>query len=87
MAKKDEKVIPNKVAPEVLRALADVVGEEWVTDDRAVIETYSRFSVDAAGTLRKHQKDPQQYRHVLCFPQQPRKSRQLCALPTALRCR
>ncbi len=58
MAKKDDKVTPNKVAPEVLRSLADVVGEEWVTDDRAIIETYSRFSVDAAGTLRKHQKDP-----------------------------
>ena len=38
MAKKDDKVIPNKVSPEVLRALADVVGDEWVTDDRAVIE-------------------------------------------------
>ena len=57
MAKKDTKVIPNKVAPEVLRALADVVGEEWVTEDRAVIETYSRFSVDAAGTLKKHHRD------------------------------
>ncbi len=58
MAKKDKKVIPNRVSREVLQALEDVVGPEWVSEDRAVIETYSRFSVDAAGTLRKHQKDP-----------------------------
>ena len=54
----DKKVIPNRVSREVLQALEDVVGPEWVSEDRAVIETYSRFSVDAGGTLRKHQKDP-----------------------------
>ena len=50
-------VIPNKVPREDFRSLEDILGPEWVTEDREVIETYSRFSVDAAGTLRKHQKD------------------------------
>jgi hypothetical protein len=40
---KHNSVIPNKVAREVLRSLQDIVGPEWVTEDRAVIETYSRF--------------------------------------------
>ena len=55
---KHKGVIPNKIAREVLRSLEDIVGPEWVTEDRAVLETYSRFSVDTTGLLKKHQKDP-----------------------------
>ena len=55
---KDKKVVPNKIPREALQALKDVLGDEWVSEDRAVIETYSRFSVDSGGTLRKHLKDP-----------------------------
>ena len=54
---KDKKVIPNKLPREVFRALEDTLGTEWVSEDRAVIETYSRFSVDSAGALRQHSKD------------------------------
>ncbi len=55
---KDKKVVPNKIPREALQAFKDVLGDEWVSEDRAVIETYSRFSVDSGGTLRKHLKDP-----------------------------
>lgn len=59
MDKKElKKVIPKKIPQEVFQALIDIVGEEWVSQDRAVIECYSRFSVDSAGALRKHLKDP-----------------------------
>ncbi len=57
MSEPKAKVIPNKVSREVFQALQDVVGPEWISEDRAVIETYSRFSVDTAGALRKHQRD------------------------------
>jgi hypothetical protein len=65
----DKKVIPNRVSREVLQALEDVVGPEWVSEDRAVIETYSRFSVDSAGALRKHQKDPSTLPACIVLPQ------------------
>jgi len=55
---KSKKVIPSKIPREALRALEDTLGPEFVSEDRAVVETYSRFCVDSAGALRKHQKDP-----------------------------
>ncbi len=58
MAEKKKKVIANKLPREVIRALEDALGPDYVSEDRAVIETYSRFSVDSAGTLKKHEKDP-----------------------------
>ena len=42
-------MIPNKLAPEVYRALENVVGKEWISQDRAIVETYSKFSLDADG--------------------------------------
>ena len=57
-ASSTRKVVPNRLPRDVLRALVDVLGEKWVSEDRAVVETYSRFSVDAAQTLRQHLKDP-----------------------------
>lgn len=66
---KSKKVIPNKIPREALKALQDTLGSEWVSEDRAVIETYSRFSVDAAGALRKHQKDPTMLPACIVLPQ------------------
>jgi len=66
---KNKKVIANKIPREALKALQDTLGSEWVSEDRAVIETYSRFSVDAAGTLRKHQKDPTMLPACIVLPQ------------------
>ena len=53
-----KKVIPNKLQPEVFEALKAVVGERWISQQRSVIETYSKFSIDAQSFLRKYAKDP-----------------------------
>lgn len=66
---KDKKVTPNKLPREALQALEDTLGSEWVSEDRAVIETYSRFSVDSAGALRKHLKDPTVIPACIILPQ------------------
>ncbi len=66
---KDKKVIPNKLPREVFRALEDTLGTEWVTEDRAIVETYSRFSVDTAGALRQHSKDSTMLPACIALPQ------------------
>ena len=48
------KMIPNKLPREVYRALGNIVGSEWISEDRAIIETYSKLSLDAEGFLKKH---------------------------------
>lgn len=55
---KKKKVQPNRVSPEVFKALEDIVGKENISQDRAVVETYSRFGIDIPGYLKKHAKDP-----------------------------
>ena len=57
-AKKKEKVIPNKLNPEIFGVLKEVVGERWISQQRTVIETYSKFSIDGQSFLRKYAKDP-----------------------------
>ena len=57
-AKKKEKVIPEKLKPDVFEALKEVVGERWISQQRTVIETYSKFSIDGQSFLRKYAKDP-----------------------------
>ena len=54
----EKKMIPHKLPPEVYRALANVVGKEWISQDRALVETYSKLSLDAEGFLKKHRKNP-----------------------------
>ena len=53
-----KKMVPNKLPPEVYKALEDIVGPEYISQDRAVVECYSNFCVDSTGALKKHQKDP-----------------------------
>jgi glycolate oxidase len=55
---KKKKVIPHKLDPEVFEALKAVVGERWISQQRSVIETYSKFSIDGQSFLRKYAKDP-----------------------------
>jgi len=52
------KVEPRYLPSEVYRALEEIVGKEHITQDRAILETYSKFSVDIASYLKKHAKDP-----------------------------
>ena len=53
-----KKSVPTKLPREVYQALEDIVGAEWISEDRAVVECYSKFSVDSGGALKKHAKDP-----------------------------
>jgi hypothetical protein len=65
----DKKMVPNKLPREVFQALVDTLGDEWVSEDRAVTETYSRFSVDTTGILKKHLKDPTGIPACIVLPQ------------------
>jgi FAD/FMN-containing dehydrogenase len=55
---KNNKVQPNKLPTEVYQELENIVGKENITEDRATVETYSRFGIDIIGYLKKHGKDP-----------------------------
>ena len=66
--KKIEKSIPSKLPPEVYKALEDIVGEEYISQDRAVVECYSKFSVDSGGALKKHAKDPSNIPACIILP-------------------
>jgi len=48
---KNQKMIPHKLPPEVYGALENIVGREWISQDRAIVETYSKLSLDAEGFL------------------------------------
>ena len=63
-----KKMIPAKLPPDIYRALEDVVGQEYISQDRAVLECYSKFSVDAGGTLKKHMKDPSNIPACIVYP-------------------
>ena len=70
MNKNAKKKVPAPKLPrEVIKSLIDVVGTEWVAEDRAVVEAYSRFSVDALGTLKKHLRDPTVLPACIVLPQ------------------
>jgi hypothetical protein len=53
----NKRITPEKIAPEVYRELENIVGSQWVSRDRAVLETYSKLSLDAEGFLKKFHKD------------------------------
>ncbi len=42
-----EKVVPQKLSREAYHALESVVGKEWVSEDRAIIESYVIHCIDA----------------------------------------
>jgi len=44
-----KKIIPAQLPDDIYRALEHVVGREWISRDRAVLETYSKLSLDAEG--------------------------------------
>ena len=53
-----KKVISNKLPREVYRALEDIVGPSYISEDRAIMETYSKYSIDCPGYLKKYARDP-----------------------------
>ena len=52
-----KKVTPNKLPRDVYQALEAIVGKDNITEDRAIVETYSRFGIDIPGYLKKHARD------------------------------
>lgn len=56
-----QKVIQKKLPREVYNALKNVVGEQWIYEQRSVVETYSKLSIEGFSFIKKHNKDP----HVL----------------------
>jgi hypothetical protein len=52
-----KKIIPAQLPDDIYQALEHVVGREWISRDRAVLETYSKLSLDAEGFLKKHAKN------------------------------
>ncbi|MEI6126798.1 MAG: FAD-binding oxidoreductase [Pseudomonadota bacterium] len=63
-----KKCVPAKLQPEVYKALEDIVGPEYISQDRATVECYSKFSVDIGGTLKKHAKDPSNIPACIVLP-------------------
>jgi len=53
-----KKVIPGKVSREAYQSLRDIVGPEWISEDRAIVEACSKTALAPDISLRKHAKDP-----------------------------
>jgi len=56
-----QKVVQKKLSRDAFNALKNVVGERWIYEQRSVVETYSKLSIEGGSYIRKHMKDP----HVL----------------------
>ena len=52
------KVEPKKLLPEVYKQLEAIVGPDWISKDRAIVEGYSRGLMVPTEILPKHAKDP-----------------------------
>jgi hypothetical protein len=52
-----QKVTPNKITKDAYQALEAIVGKEYITEDRSIVETYSRYGIDIPGFLKKHARD------------------------------
>ncbi|MEI6127733.1 MAG: FAD-binding oxidoreductase, partial [Pseudomonadota bacterium] len=63
-----KKCVPAQLAPGIYKALENLVGRENISSDRAVVECYSKFSIDSAGTLKKHAKDPSNIPACIVLP-------------------
>ena len=58
----------NRLPPAIYAELEAVVGKDYISQDRAVIETYSRFGIDITGYLKKHAKDPSNIPACIILP-------------------
>ena len=58
MAEEAKKKVPqNKLPKQVYQALEYVVGNRWISEKRALVETYSKLSIEGMTYVRKHNKD------------------------------
>ena len=53
-----KKVEPKKLPSEIYEQLEAIVGPDWISEDRAVVEGYSRGGYVPTEILPKHMKDP-----------------------------
>jgi len=51
MNEKKQKVVPSKLSREAYNALENIVGKEWVTEDRAMIEAYVGGCIDPVAAI------------------------------------
>ncbi len=63
-----KKMVPSKLPPDIYKELENIVGAEHISQDRAVVECYSNFSVDSTGALKKHKKDPSNIPACIILP-------------------
>jgi len=73
-----QKVIPARIPREVYQALKNVVGPDYISEDRAVVETYSKFSVDCPGFLKKHARDPSNIPACVVLPETTEEVQAIC---------
>lgn len=53
-----EKVVVQKLSREAYHALENIVGKEWVTEDRAKVEAYVMACIDVGVSIRALHRDP-----------------------------
>lgn len=58
MGEVNTRVKHEKLPREIFNALENVVGSEWISEDRAIVEAYTIFTIEAGCCLRKHRRDP-----------------------------
>jgi hypothetical protein len=81
------KVIPARLPREVYRALEDIVGPDYITEDRAVLETYSKCSVDGPGFLKKHARDPSSIPACVVLPATTEEVQAICRVASRYKVR
>ena len=68
MTTEKAKVVPKRLSREAYHALESVVGKEWVSEDRALIEGYVVHCDDAGASLRLLHRDPRMRPVSSLFP-------------------
>ena len=75
----------NRLPPAIYAELEAVVGKDYISQDRAVIETYSRFGIDIIGYLKKHAKDPSNIPACIILPGTTEEIQAVVRMPTNIK--
>ena len=52
-----KKILPFRLPADIYQELEEIVGRQYISEDRATVEAYSKLSIDAEDYLQKHMKD------------------------------
>jgi hypothetical protein len=63
-----KRVIPKRLPSEVYRELENIVGKEWISEERAIVEAYSKLSGGLSSFLKKHLKDSSEIPACVVLP-------------------